>query len=162
MNMDPKSSTAARDGTARLVDLKSVTVTLVALVLRTTDPGQLSGLLGGRFAGEAALDNEPVVIDLSYVSDREEPVDFAALAATLRRHGLRPIAVRGGSKAQMRAAAAAGLALVAVGTPPFAMSSPMPLDALPSTPPRPGTGPRVVLTEVISEAQPIGSAAGAG
>lgn len=162
MIMDPTSSTAVRDGAARLVDFKSVTVTLAALVLRTTDPDVLSVALSSRFSGETTLlDIEPVVIDLSQVRDVPVAVDFAALVATLRRHGLQPIAVRRGTEPQMRAAEAIGLAPLEAGAPPWvAASAPIPLDALPAglTPARPGADPRVVLTEVIGEAERLGSA----
>ncbi|MBX9834152.1 MAG: septum site-determining protein MinC, partial [Burkholderiaceae bacterium] len=56
------------------------------------------------------FDNDPVLIDLALVREAEEPIDFAAIVALLRSHSTLPVAVRGGSPAQMEAACAAGLA----------------------------------------------------
>jgi septum site-determining protein MinC len=165
MTMFATLPTPARDDAAYPVDLKSVTVTLAALVLRTVEPDVVSEALGARFADAAALDNEPVVIDLSHLRNREAAVDFEALVAVLRRHALQPIAVRGGSRAQMAAATAIGLATVAVGAAPaVTASAPIPLDALPSSlsGARPESEPRVVLTEVVSEAKPVGSTIAGG
>jgi septum site-determining protein MinC len=56
------------------------------------------------------FDQDPVLIDLAGVRDAQEPLDFAALVQLLRQHRTLPVAVRGGSDAQMQAAREAGLA----------------------------------------------------
>ncbi|PWW46972.1 septum site-determining protein MinC [Melaminivora alkalimesophila] len=92
------------------IDLKSAQLPVVAVVLKTTDAGQLAAELASRLEGEPGFfDGEPVAIDLSAVQHDPQPIDFVALVAELRRHHARPVAVRGGSDAQMEAARACGL-----------------------------------------------------
>lgn len=92
-------------------ELKSAALTLVAVLLHTTDLAQLAVAMSARF-GDApnVFDNDPVAIDLSRVRDSTTPIDFAALIALLQGHSMRPVAARAGSAAQMEAALAAGLA----------------------------------------------------
>ena len=95
--------------TARL-ELKSAALTLMAVVLKTTDLGVLAEELEQRVDVMPGLfDDEPVAVDLSCVCDAEQALDFEVLLALLRRYRMRPIAVRGGSVAQRAAACAAGL-----------------------------------------------------
>jgi septum site-determining protein MinC len=166
MTMPLAPTTAVRDGSASAVDLKSVTLTMLALMLRTTSPDELAEALRSRCGDETAqLDNEPVVVDLSGVSDAEAPIDFETLVATLRQHGLQPVAVRGGSAEQMCAGAAIGLAAVAAGTPAAVTTPPVPVAPgvmrAAATSLRRGADPRVVLTEVIKEGESLGSATAA-
>ncbi len=92
-------------------DLKSASLTLVALVLKTTNLPALAQELNRRFADAPGLfDNDPVVIDLAAIAADEQALDFEALAALLRERRMLPVAVKGGSAAQMDAARAAGLA----------------------------------------------------
>ena len=86
-------------------------MTLVAVVLKTTDLSVLARELADRVAATPGLfDRDPVAIDLSRVREACEPIDFGALIALLRSHHLVPVAARGGNDEQMAAAAAAGLA----------------------------------------------------
>ena len=92
-------------------DLKSATLTLVALVLKSSDLGVLAEALKNRFGDSPGLfDRDPLVIDLAAVADEDAPIDFAALCELLRGYKLLPLAVKGGSEAQMQAARDAGLA----------------------------------------------------
>ena len=94
-----------------LLELRSAALTLVAVVLKTTDLAVLAQELSDRVAATPGLfDKDPVAIDLSRVREASEPIDFAALIALLRSHHLVPVAARGGSAEQMAAAVAAGLA----------------------------------------------------
>jgi septum site-determining protein MinC len=94
-----------------LLELKSASLTLVALVLRTTDLAVLAQDLAERETATPGLfDKDPVAIDLWRVRESDQPIDFVALTALLRSHNLVPVAARGGSAEQMAAAAAAGLA----------------------------------------------------
>lgn len=94
-----------------LLELKSTSLTLMAVVLRTTDLAALAHDLVEREAfTPGVFDKDPVAIDLWRVRESGEPVDFVALIALLRSHNLVPVAARGGSAEQMTAAAAAGLA----------------------------------------------------
>ena len=91
-------------------DLKSAQLPVVAVVLKSTDAQAFAADLAERLAADPDFfDNDPVLIDLAQVREAAEPVDFAALCAALKAHRTRPVAVRGGSAAQMEAAHAAGL-----------------------------------------------------
>ena len=102
-------------------ELKSAALTLVALVLKTTELSLLAQELQARFGDAPALfDQDPVVIDLSQLRDDPGTLDFAALTTLLRQHKMLPIAARGGNPAQMEAAVAAGLTDAQDSTPPAA------------------------------------------
>ena len=93
-------------------DLKSASLPMVAVVLRTTDTDTLANDLAARMADAPGFfDNDPVLIDLSLVQGSGAVPDCAALLALLRSHRTVPVAVRGGSEAQTAAALAAGLVL---------------------------------------------------
>lgn len=92
------------------LELKSATLSLMAVVLTTTDLEALAQELDLRAGVMPGLfDDEPVAIDLSAVHDAEDPIDFPAAIALLRRHRMLPLAARGGNPEQMAAAFAAGL-----------------------------------------------------
>lgn len=91
-------------------DLKSAELTLVALVLKTTDLAVLARELEVRFADDPDLmRGEPVAIDLALLREATDAIDFETLTALLRHYQMVPIAARGGNAAQMEAARAAGL-----------------------------------------------------
>lgn len=91
-------------------ELKSAALTLVALLLKTSELSLLADAMQARFADAPGLfDNDPVAIDLSQLREVAEPIDFDALLALLRQHKMQPIAVKAGSESQMAAALAAGL-----------------------------------------------------
>ncbi len=100
-------------------ELKSAALTLVAVVLKTTDIELLTQAFAERFGDAPGLfDQDPVAIDLGSVRDHEESIDFDALLELLRGHGMLPIAARSGSPAQMDAALAAGLSEAHASAPP--------------------------------------------
>ena len=90
-------------------EIKSANLPLVALLLKSSDLPSLEQELEGRF-GEIPefFDNDPLVIDLAPVGEGE--IDFARLTGLLRRYRMVPVAVKGGTPAQMEAALQAGLA----------------------------------------------------
>jgi septum site-determining protein MinC len=91
-------------------ELKSAALTLVAVVLKTTNITALAQEMKARFSSAPELFNQdPVAIDLSQVHAAAEPIDFAALIALLRSHKMLPVAAKAGNAAQMAAALAAGL-----------------------------------------------------
>ena len=91
-------------------DLKSASLPVVAVVLKTTDTAVLTAELALRMAeAPGFFDNDPVLIDLSPLREDGNPIDFLAIMALLRSHHTVPVAVRGGNAAQMEAALAAGL-----------------------------------------------------
>jgi len=125
--------------TTSVLELRSAALTLIAVVLKTTELDALAIELEQRASVMPGLfEDEPVAIDLSCVREAEEPVNFAELISMLRRHRLVPVAARGGNEEQMAAAFAAGLVEAPEGT-------------RPSRPP-PGVPPPV-LTERIVEVQ---------
>ena len=100
-------------------DIKSASLTLVAVVLKTTDLAALADELQQRLgATPDVFDQEPVVIDLAHVASEPAPVDFAGLVQLLRRHRMLPIAVRAGNAEQMLAAQEAGLTEAEAGAAP--------------------------------------------
>lgn len=95
---------------AARLELKSAALTLMAVVLKTADLDALADELEQRASVMPGLfDDEPVAIDLSAVRDADTAIDFEALLALLRRHRMRPLAVRGGNAEQTESALAAGL-----------------------------------------------------
>ncbi|MDD2545227.1 MAG: septum site-determining protein MinC [Burkholderiaceae bacterium] len=108
-------------------DLKSASLPVVAVVLKTTDAEVLARELAARLADDPDFfDNDPVLIDLAQVREAEAPLDFAALVAELRKYRTRPVAVRGGSAEQMDAAHAVGL--IAAPAAPPARVEPVPAE----------------------------------
>ena len=122
-------------------ELKSASLPVVAVLLKTTDAAQFAADLAERVADAPGFfDNDPVLIDLAPVREAEAPIDFAAIAAALRQHNTLPVAVRGGSPAQMEAARAAGLA-AAPDAPPARAEVP--------------AAPQEVVREVIREVEVV-------
>src|SRR3989344_2182153 len=86
-------TTAAQSRTS--FDLKSASLPVVAVVLKTTDAAQFAADLAERVADAPGFfDNDPVLIDLAAVREAEAPIDFAAIVAELRSRSTLPVAVR--------------------------------------------------------------------
>lgn len=135
-------TTAAQARTS--FDLKSASLPVVAVLLKTTDAAQFAADLAERVADAPGFfDNDPVLIDLAPVRESEDTIDFASIVAELRRHSTLPVAVRGGSPAQMDAARAAGLA-AAPDAPPARAEAPAPVQEVVREVPMPGPGTVVV------------------
>ncbi|HWI83510.1 septum site-determining protein MinC [Ramlibacter sp.] len=117
-------------------EIKSATLPLVSLLLKSADMQALAAELAARFGEHPDFfDNDPLVLDLSPLQTQGDvAVDFSALLDLLHRYRVLPIAARGGSPAQMSAALAAGLAAA-----PEAVAPPPPA-RLP-TPPSPSPAP---------------------
>ncbi|MDB5819355.1 MAG: minC [Rhizobacter sp.] len=131
-------SVVSSGNTPPIFDLKSATLTLVAVQLKTTDIGVLRREFAKRYGNDPQVfENDPVVIDLSLVEADTTPIDFPALVVLLQSVKMQPIAVKGGSDAQMEAALEAGL------TEAPANSAPAPV--------RVETQVREVIHEVIRE-----------
>ncbi len=102
-------------------DIKSASLTLVAVVLKTTDLAALASELDQRLGSTPdVFDQEPVVIDLAHVANEPAGIDFTALVALLRRFRMLPVAVRGGNSEQTLAAQEAGLTEAEAGSTPRA------------------------------------------
>jgi septum site-determining protein MinC len=92
-------------------EIKSANLPLVALLLKSPDLQRLAEELTARFGDlPEFFDNDPMVIDLGPLEDPGADIDFPSLLQLLRGYKVVPIAAKGGSDAQMQAAAAAGLA----------------------------------------------------
>jgi septum site-determining protein MinC len=100
-------------------ELKDTSLPLVTVVLHQPDAAVLVDELQQRLGDTPNFfDDDPVVIDLSPVRARGEPIAFADIVAALRKHRMRPSLVTGGSAAQMSDALAAGLAAAPEAVPP--------------------------------------------
>ncbi len=100
------------------LELRSAALSLIALVLKSTDLDVLAAALEEHAQTAPGLfDDEPVAIDLSGVAMLSDPIDFPALLVLLRHHRMVPLAARGGSFEQMAAARAAGLVEAPEGRP---------------------------------------------
>jgi septum site-determining protein MinC len=100
-------------------DLKDTSLPLVTVVLHQADAAVLADELQQRL-GETPnfFGDDPVVIDLAPLREREEPIAFDDIVAALRAHRMRPSLVTGGSAQQMADALAAGLAAAPEPAPP--------------------------------------------
>jgi septum site-determining protein MinC len=121
------SAVVCSDVNTSCLELKSAALTLMALVLKTTDLAQLADELSQRASAMPGLfDDEPVVVDLSFVRETAEPIDFDVLVVLLMQYGMRPVAVRGGMPEQMSAALASGLLEAPEGARPLLREVPAP------------------------------------
>jgi len=121
-------------------EIKSANLPLVALLLKSTDLVALARELEARFGDiPDFFDQDALLIDLSPLPDTAGGIDFPALISLLGGYQLVPIAVKGGSDAQMAAALQAGLLPVPdahlVAPRPMAAAAPAPVLLAPATPP---------------------------
>lgn len=90
-------------------EIKSATLPLVALLLKSADLSQLAEELKARFGDMPEFfDHDPLVIDLAPL--KGQAVDFTELLHLLKAYRVMPVAVKGGNPQQMEAARVAGLA----------------------------------------------------
>ncbi len=156
MSMD--SPGAARTS----LELKSASLPVVAVLLKTADLAQVAAELAARRAADPGFfDNDPVLIDLAALRESDAAIDFAALGALLRQHRTQPVAVRGGSPAQTAAAHAAGLVAApdASAARERGASAVAPASAAPQTSVREVEVVREVIREVVREVPGPGAAA---
>ena len=106
---------AVQATTPATFEIKSATLPLVALVLKSADLGALARDLQSRFGDiQDFFDQDALVVDLSRLESAppkgERPtIDFPALLELLTKYRLAPVAVHGGTAEQAAAALAAGL-----------------------------------------------------
>ena len=113
-------------------EIKSATLPLVSLLLKTADLDALATELSARFGDHPDFfDHDPLVLDLTPLQSQGEAViDFSALLDLLHRYRVLPVAARGGTAGQMSAALAAGLAAA----PDVVVQPPPPRAAQPAAP----------------------------
>ena len=138
-------------------DLKSATLPLIAVVLRTPDLAALQAELENRLAQTSDFfDQDPVLVDLSSLPQGSE-VDFAGLVRLLRRMQVVPVAVRGARSNQLAAARAAGLAeapdVPAARPDPARATAPAPMP--PPLPAAPGAAPTVIIERPLRSGQQV-------
>jgi septum site-determining protein MinC len=128
----------AKGNTPAIFDLKSASMSLLSLVLKTSDLQALQGEMDKRFGPTPEVfNNDPVVLDLSALAEDASAIDFEQLLAVVRRFRLLPLAARGGSEAQMADALLAGLAEGPEGSGARAEGTPREAAPLPDTAPPP-------------------------
>ena len=90
--------------------MRSASLTLVSVALKSLELDLLARELAELDAESPGLfDREPVVLDLAAVRERTDALQGEALLDLLQRHGLLPVAARGGNASQMAALQALGL-----------------------------------------------------
>jgi len=96
-------------------ELKGRMLTLSVLRLLTTDVPTLAQQLDAKTAAAPEFfQNLPVLLELEAVQG--QPLDLAALVASLRERGLMPVGLRGADPSQVQAGAALGLGVVQGGS----------------------------------------------
>ena len=92
-------------------EIKSADLSLVALLLKTTDISAVSEALKLQMAESPGFfDQDPVLIDMSGLNlVEDETIDLKALMAVLREHALVPMAIKGASPALLLLAKGVGL-----------------------------------------------------
>ena len=110
--MSTQPCTPMTVATPTTFEIKSANLPLVALLLKSGDLAAFEREMAQRFGDiPDFFDDDALVIDLTplQAADDEADLDFATLTELLRSYRLTPIAVKGGSAAQMSAALRAGL-----------------------------------------------------
>jgi len=130
-----QAQTTGKSSSARgaaVLELKSASLSLLALVLKSADPAELAAGLAEKLGDSPGMfSNDPVVIDLSQLERAERapaaadpdaqgqlaldagaphPLDLAAVVALLREHQMQPVAVQGATPEELEQAQALGLA----------------------------------------------------
>ena len=145
---------AASSGSAARAsfDLKSATLPLISVVLRTADSASLSQEVERRLAEQADFfDQDPVLVDLSQLPPGSD-IDFAVLVQALRRMRVMPVGVRGARADQVAAARAAGL--TEAPDVPAARSAPAPAPVA-APPAAPSSLPTMVIERPLRSGQQV-------
>lgn len=100
------------DASRSLFDLKSASLPVVAVLLKTADAQAVSTALLARFADEPDFfDNDALILDLTAIQGLDEIPDFSLLKRTFAELNTQPVAVRNANDAQVEAARSAGLSV---------------------------------------------------
>jgi septum site-determining protein MinC len=102
---------ASEDPSEPCYEIKSADLSLVALLLKTTDIAKVSLALKQQMAESPGFfDQDPVVIDISGLNLADgETIDLKTLMTVLREHALVPLAIKGASANLLQAAKGLGL-----------------------------------------------------
>ena len=100
------------DASRSVFDLKSASLPVVAVVLKTADANAISVALLERFVNEPDFfDNDALILDLSAIQESDEIPDFALLKHAFAQLNTQPVAVRNANEAQVEAARREGLSV---------------------------------------------------
>ena len=103
-------SIASEDPNHPCFEIKSADLSLVALLLKTTDMALFAQEWAAQYSSNPGFfEQDPLVVDLHALSEEAASIDFKQLLALLRAHAVCPVAVKGGSPAHLKAALKAGL-----------------------------------------------------
>jgi septum site-determining protein MinC len=123
----------SKDRAPAVFELRSASMTLVVVALKTTDMSAIERELTARFADTPEMFNhDPVVIDIAQAEGDPLALDYARLSALLRQFKMVAAAVRGGSPEQMAAAAEAGLGEAPEALPPATRAPAPAAEAVPA------------------------------
>lgn len=97
--------------TPHLIEFKGTTLPVVSVTLHSLQTGPLAQAASELFGDDAFFDGDAAVLELDRIDAAEtaEALEWSALRALFKRHGLNVIGVRGGSEALRASASAAGL-----------------------------------------------------
>jgi septum site-determining protein MinC len=93
-------------------EIKSADLSMVALLLKTTDPEAVSQALTQQLAESPDFfDQDPVIVDVSGLDTAKEgfSIDLPSLMEVLKKHALVPLAIKGAQEALLASAKALGL-----------------------------------------------------
>jgi septum site-determining protein MinC len=91
-------------------DIKSADLSLVALILKSTDITRVKSALKQQMAESPGFfDQDPVMIDVSGLELQDNAVDLESLVEVLREHGLIPLAIKGAKEAVLKQALGLGM-----------------------------------------------------
>ncbi|MDO9315507.1 MAG: septum site-determining protein MinC [Burkholderiaceae bacterium] len=153
----------SKDRAPAVFELRSASMTLVVVALKTTDMAAIEAELIARFADTPDMFNhDPVVIDLAQAEGDPMALDYGPLVGLLRRFNMVAAAVRGGSPEQMAAAAAAGLGEAPEAVAPQARAAAPTLavvEASPAVDDVPAVPPVEAAAEPVAVAEPAAAPA---
>ncbi len=106
-------STVSESTPTSCYDIKSADLSLVALVLKTTDVFLIEKALRAQLAESPGFfEQDPVIIDVGFLDFEnlsEASFDFPRLLSVLREQGMLPLAIKGAQEALFQQAKALGL-----------------------------------------------------
>ncbi len=140
----------SEDPRSTCYDIKSADLSLVALLLKTTDTQAVSHALSQQLAESPEFfDQDPVIIDLSSLDTREEgfSIDFTEIIRVLKLHALVPLAIKGAEGLVLEQAKAAGL----VDASDARIRRSVPVSEPSATPPHPTPSESLVTPVVVPQ-----------
>jgi septum site-determining protein MinC len=108
--LDSTMAIVSEDPLSSCYEFKSADLSLVALILKTTDMTLLETALKAQLdESPGFFDQDPVLIDVSGIEIHAESLNLERLLGLLRQHGLLPLAIKGAKEALLTQAQGMGL-----------------------------------------------------